>query len=208
MRILALVLSFLLAALGSATAQEFNWTRFYAGPFATFGFGQAVFSAPSTPASAVGTAGFGLGGVVGTTSDFNRFVVGGELDLQFGGVGGSVTCPGAGSTCATTLEWLTSLRARAGIAAPIGLVYGTLGPAMAGVKASITPTGAPASTSSQLKFGYVAGLGLEIPVSDTVTVGGEYLYTDLGRIEDAGKLGTTSATTSFHALRATARFSF
>ncbi len=208
MRTLVLCLSLFLATLGGASAQEFNWTRFYAGPFATFGFGQSVFSAPATTSSAVGTAGFGLGGVLGNTYDFNRFVVGGELDLQFGGVTGSSACPGATATCAATTEWLASLRAKAGIATDMGLIYGTVGPAVGGVTASITPSGGSASTTSQVKFGYSAGVGVEVPVSDTVTVGGEYFYTDLGRIEDPAKLGTTGATTSFHSLRATARFSF
>ena len=60
MRTLAAAFAVLVLATG-AHAQEFNWTRFYAGPFAGFGFGQSTFTAPSVTTTTLGTAGFSGG---------------------------------------------------------------------------------------------------------------------------------------------------
>ncbi|HEY9011200.1 MAG TPA: outer membrane beta-barrel protein [Devosia sp.] len=203
MRTLAAALAVLFLATG-AKAQEFNWTRFYAGPFAGFGFGQSTFTAPSVTATSLGTAGFSGGLLVGNTTDFNSFVVGGELDAQAGGWTGSAICSGAGNTCTTSIVWLATLRAKAGIATPVGLIYGTVGPAVGSIEAKVTPGGGTPRTVAQTRIGYAAGLGFEMPISDKVTLGAEYLYSDLWKLEDGG----TTATAPMHTVRAGARFSF
>lgn len=203
MRTLAAAVAVLFLATG-AEGQEFNWTRFYAGPFAGFGFGQSTFTAPAVAATTLGTAGFSGGLVVGSTSDFNRFVVGGELDAQAGGLTGSAACSGASDTCTTSITWLATLRGKAGIATPMGLIYGTVGPALGGMEARTTPAGGSPRVVAQTRLGYAAGLGFEMPISDKVTVGAEYLYNNLWKLDD----GATTATAPMHAIRAGARFSF
>lgn len=217
MRTLAAAFAVSLFAHVPASAQSFdqsygsfNWTRFYAGPFASFGFGQSTFTPPTTPATTFGTAGFGGGLVVGNTYDFNSFVVGGELDAQAGGLTGTTTCPGTTDACQTSISWMATLRGKAGIATPIGLIYGTVGPALAGVDVKVTPSGGVAKSVSQTRLGYAAGLGFEMPISDKVTLGAEYVYADFWKFEESGTLaaGKTTATAPMHAIRAGARFSF
>lgn len=203
MRTLAAAFAALVLATG-AHAQEFNWTRFYAGPFAGFGFGQSTFTAPSVTTTTLGTAGFSGGLLVGNTMDFNSFVVGGELDAQVGGMTGSATCSGAADSCSTSITWLATLRAKAGIATPVGLIYGTVGPALGGIEARVTPAAGSPRTVAQTRIGYAAGLGFEMPISNTVTLGAEYLYSDLWKLEE----GATTATARMHSIRAGARFSF
>ena len=213
MRALAGAVAVLFLSVSGASAQQsFDWTQFYAGPFAGFGFGQSTFAAPAaaTPQTTFGTAGFSGGLVVGNTYNFNSFVVGGELDLQAGGMTGSATCLGTTNSCQTSITWLSTLRGKAGIATPVGLVYGTLGPALGGIEARVTPSGGTARIVDQTRIGYAAGFGFEMPISDKVTLGGEYLYSELWKLEDSGTLtaGQTSASAQMHAIRAGARFSF
>lgn len=209
MRTLAAAVAVFFVSVPGAWAQNFDWNRFYAGPFAGFGFGQSTFTSPSG-ATSFGTAGFSAGVLVGNTYDFNGFVVGGELDAQAGGMTGSVTCPTATEKCATSITWLSSVRAKAGIATPVGLFYGTVGPALGGVEAQVTTSGALPRTVNQTRIGYTAGLGFEMPISEKVTVGAEYAYSELWKLEETGSLygGQTTATAQMHAIRAGARFSF
>ena len=209
MRTLAAAVAALFFTVSGASAQYFDWSRFYAGPFAGFGFGQSTFTAPAG-ATTFGTAGFSAGVLVGTTQDFNGFVVGGELDAQAGGMTGSATCPASTDKCATSITWLSSLRAKADIATPVGLFYGTVGPALGGVEAQVAPSGGLPRAVNQTRIGYTAGLGFEMPISDKVTLGGEYAYSELWKLEETGTLygGQTSATAQMHAIRAGARFSF
>ena len=205
----AAVAALCLTVSGASAQSAFDWNRVYAGPFAGFGFGQSTFTPPSG-ATTFGTAGFSAGVLVGNTYDFNGFVVGGELDAQAGGMTGSATCPATTDKCATSITWLSSLRAKAGIATPVGLFYGTVGPALGGVEAQVTPSGGLPRTVNQTRIGYTAGLGFEMPISDKVTVGGEYVYSELWKLEETGTLygGQTTATAQMHAIRAGARFSF
>ena len=210
MRTLAAAAAALFLTVSGASAQSsFDWNRFYAGPFAGFGFGQSTFTAPSG-ATTFGTAGFSAGVLAGVTQDFNGFVAGGEIDAQAGGMTGSATCPASTDKCATSITWLSTIRAKAGIATPVGLIYGTVGPALGGVEAQVSPGGALPRTVNQTRIGYAAGLGFEMPISDKVTLGGEYVYSELWKLEETGTLygGQTSATAQMHAIRAGARFSF
>ena len=209
MRTLAAAVAVFFVSVSGASAQYFDWNRVYAGPFAGFGFGQSTFTAPSGAAT-FGTAGFAAGLVVGNTYNFNSFVVGGELDVQAGGMTGSITCPGTTDGCQSSVNWLATLRAKAGIATDIFLIYGTVGPALGGVDAKVTPSGGLPRTVSQTRIGYAAGVGFEMPISDKVTLGAEYLYSELWKLEETGTLygGPTSATAQMHSIRAGARFSF
>ncbi len=209
MRTLATAVAVLFLSVSGSSAQSFDWTRFYAGPFAGFGFGQSTFTSP-TGAATLGTAGFSAGVLVGNTYDFNGFVIGGELDAQAGGMTGSANCPASTDKCQTSITWLSTLRAKAGIATPIGLLYGTAGPALGGIEAQVAPSGGLPRTANQTRIGYAAGLGFEMPISDKVTVGAEYMYSELWKLEETGTLygGQTTATAQMHAIRAGARFSF
>lgn len=105
---------------------------------------------------------YGLHG--GYDYDFGQFVLGGELDYQATNIttGGGVD-----------IDDVTRLKLRAGYDAGPALLYGVVGAASAG-------------TSVGSDEGYVAGLGAEYKVTDTVSVGGEYLYHEFNDFNGSG----------------------
>jgi outer membrane immunogenic protein len=103
------------------------------------------------------------------------------------------------------LQWLGTLRARAGVTFDRWLVYGTGGLAYGGVKvdAAATATGAPsaiffaatclpngcpflpfgAGSSSRTRLGWTVGAGIEGALAGNWTVKLEYLHVDLGSVD-------------------------
>src|SRR5690606_18104213 len=87
----------------------------------------------------------------------------------------------------TDIEWITTLRARAGIASGNMLFYATGGVAFADVDSDIAVqcvgcTNDPHATgsSSEIQIGYALGGGLEWAPLNNVTVRAEYLYLNFG----------------------------
>jgi outer membrane immunogenic protein len=100
-----------------------------------------------------------------------------------------------GVTDSQAIKWLGTARARFGWVAPNGsLWYATGGAAWGRVEDTVTliavppffAAGAPmGATLVQNKFGWTIGAGTEIPVWDRWSVKAEYLYVDLGRINNS-----------------------
>jgi outer membrane immunogenic protein len=82
------------------------------------------------------------------------------------------------------LEWLATVRARAGVAFDRTLVYGTGGLAVGGVKNTWTfapPICCALVSNNDTRVGWTAGGGIEHLFGSNVTVKAEALYVDLGR---------------------------
>jgi outer membrane immunogenic protein len=137
--------------------------------------------------------GFG-GGQIGYNWQVNQFVFGLEADIQGGDIGGTSTVifPGAGVFAPSVsqgrdhLDWFGTARARLGIASGPVLFYATGGAAFGEVKTSASnifnPTiaGVFTGATSDTRFGWTAGAGIEWAFAPNWTVKGEYLYVDLG----------------------------
>jgi outer membrane immunogenic protein len=101
------------------------------------------------------------------------------------------------------IDWLGSLRLRAGFAADRALFYATGGLAVGGVELSLEDgAGNHLDSNSDTNWGWTLGGGVEYAMTDDLSVRIEYRYTDLGNIdagndEDAGG----EADTVFHAVR-------
>lgn len=145
-----------------------------------------------TPPAVGGIAGKSHSGFVGGVHmgydwQFGQFVIGGVLDLSFADLGGSFTdSTGTPYTITRDLDFLASVRLRAGLAFSDRLLgYVTGGIAYGDVKYRLThsaPPGVFTTTGGHSsKFGYTIGGGLEARVTQHVSIGLEYLYTDLGK---------------------------
>lgn len=183
---------------------EWTWTGFYAGIQAGVAFnsgdnGDMEFD--SGPDGDYGDfiAAFGdnydgsfdegfVGGIhAGYDHQFGKFVLGGIIDLNFADIGQRQS--GFSSTPAfyhedREIDLLSSARIKLGYAVNDRfLVYFTGGLAYADVSydyVTNTPAAVSSSGGDSSQFGYVVGLGMEARVTRHLSVGLEYLYTNLG----------------------------
>jgi outer membrane immunogenic protein len=153
----------------------YNWSGIYIGINGGYGFGNSNWGAPIT------TGNFALdGGLVGGTLGINfqsgQFVFGLEADGDWTNIQGNTSNGGClGVVCQTSNDWLSTFRARLGVAFDRVLLYGTAGGAAGNVKANVSGIGSTDST----EFGWSAGAGLEYAITENVTIRGEYLFVDL-----------------------------
>jgi outer membrane immunogenic protein len=191
-------------------APIYNWTGFYVGANAGYGWGGPGVSfdtptflpAGATPASLASDPHGFLGGFqAGYNYQWDRMVLGLETDLDYASIRSSQTVSLVPINIYTTsaeqkLNWLGTARARLGFLpsdrllmyATGGLAYGR---GTASSSNSVTLGGPPAcafflgcgtgSTSGWL-VGWTAGAGLEWAFTDRWAAKGEYLYYDIGSL--------------------------
>jgi len=156
----------------------YNWSGFYAGINAGYGWGKSNWDLPAISNKPKGIL---AGGTLGYNWQAGSFVYGIEGDWDWANVKGDTACLVA-ATCETKNTWLATVRGRVGYAFDRWLPYITGGGAYGNVKASINPGIASASKN---ELGWTAGLGLEYAFLGNWTTKIEYLYVDLGKF-DAG----------------------
>jgi outer membrane immunogenic protein len=139
----------------------------YAGLFAGWGWGDSVVSTIDPEVE-----GFLGGGLIGWELRRDNFLVGVEGDIGVAGI------DGVNSAASTEVDvnWLASLRLRAGVDMGGFAFYGTGGVAFANMDAAIT-TAAPPSDRQTLT-GYVLGVGMEAPLTENLAARLEYMYYD------------------------------
>ena len=179
-----------------------DWSGFYVGVQAGAGFGDTgvfsldvdgdgIFGDPFAPFGDNFAGDFDSGFVGGVHAgydwQFGNFVVGGILDINFADLGDRQS--GFSSTPAfyhidREIDYLATARARVGYAFSDRLLaYATGGAAYANVSSSFvsnTPAAFTLSGDSDDDFGYTIGGGVETRITERVSLGIEYLYTNLG----------------------------
>lgn len=100
------------------------------------------------------------------------------------------------------IDWLASLRLRAGFAMDRALIYATGGLAVGGVELTAELDQFGSGRESETAWGWTIGGGLEYAFSDDLSARIEYRYTDLGDIEVEVPRFSFEADTTFHAVRA------
>ena len=168
-----------------------NWTGFYDGLNAGYGFGKSSWEFPAIDTSPKGA-------VAGLTLGYNyqtgMWLWGAEGDIDYSGMKGSATC--GLNTCETKNSWLGTARARLGYAGWSNwLPYITGGAAAGNVKA----TNSGFSSASKTKIGWTAGLGVEYAMWSSWSVKLEYLYVDLGKFDCGISCGAVADNVSFKA---------
>jgi opacity protein-like surface antigen len=190
------------AAPGAATA-PWNWTGFYLGAHAGYGWGHdprtdAVFGGKSGDPilrTGIDSNGFVGGFQAGANLQVNSWVSGLEIDLSGTGIQGSSTSVSADGSAAETFtdkfNLLGSARARLGyLVLPNVLLYGTGGLGWTRVTEenvfTSSSSGTSGGSSPSWRFGWVAGAGGEVRLLDTNwLLRLEYLHYDFG---DSGSL--------------------
>lgn len=182
-----------------------SWTGPYIGVVGGYGWGDVDSSsdilsdtvpptALLTVDNSVDVEGFLLGGQLGYDFDMgNGFVLGIAGDMSWSDISGDDCvqiggCTGAAddSYADTEVNWLATIRGRAGFTTGSLLIYGTGGLAIADAETSITNVdglGDPTRSDSNTHFGWVIGAGAEFMVTENMSLGAEYLHVDLGNEE-------------------------
>jgi outer membrane immunogenic protein len=191
----------------------FTWTGFYAGanvggawssnnalwsPLpSSAAFGEFPIAGNTGGSSAIG--GFQAGynwqfaptWVVGLEGDWSWAKTGGSFNAPWVTNPGSVTVPGSFTSMSSTLDWVSSLRARLGyLVMPNLMAYGTAGGAWGKIDYAASNNGGaiPYATStafSNTQGGWVAGGGLEWMITNNWLLRGEYLYYSLNSAPSA-----------------------
>ena len=174
------------------------------GTFTVQGVDPNTHFPPSAARSYDLDGGFG-GGQIGINFQHENLVFGVEADVSYSDIDGSVsgttqtfgTWGSYTKTITTEIEWLGTLRGRLGVDVGSALIYGTGGFAwaktdgeqVATFNGGIVPPnqggGGPAglhavSSDSKWATGWTVGGGVELALSKSWSIKGEYLYVDLG----------------------------
>lgn len=188
-----------LLAASSAEAQEFpnfaassGWQGVYAGLHGGYGWGETDSScfwdspfliAPNDcdPLGSYSTDGVIAGAQIGYNWKLAGFLVGLESDISFTDIEGDAFFGGkVGDSADSSLDWMATLRARAG--APVTdsvLIYGTGGVAWGDWEDGFVPS-TTRNSWSNVETGWTAGGGVETKVTEWVSIKAEYLYVDFG----------------------------
>lgn len=155
---------------------SFSWTGGYVGLQAGYGWSD-VDRDTGTFANSYDADGFVGGLHAGYNHQWGNFVLGVEGDIEYSDMSGDDG--GAGGTIdQVEINWMGSLRARAGFAIDRALIYGTGGVAFADIDQN-NVSGVPVSFSDTY-VGWTAGAGVEYAFTDNFTGRLEYRYTDFG----------------------------
>jgi outer membrane immunogenic protein len=196
----------------SPPVRLFTWRGFYVGLNGGYAWGSGdptVISdgINSGTLAAIDPSGFLGGGQVGYNAQFGNFVLGAEADIQGGWVDGDSTGNVVGFGAVSTssdLNWLSTIRARAGFAADRMLIYATGGVAWADMDFTAgTVSGGDTLT------GYAVGGGVEWALGNNWTARAEYLYIDLDNASLTDAFGTTATfDNAFHTMRVGVNYKF
>ena len=198
---------------GAAQATDFpapessSWTGGYIGLAGGYGWGDSDFAADVVDSAdntnildslngSIDVDGFLLGGQAGYDFDFgNGMVLGVVGDMSWSGMDGDTCVEDGGcdgspddSYGFAEINWIATVRARAGFTTGSMLFYGTGGLAIADAEASATFIEGPADperSDSNTHLGWVIGAGAEYRMSENMSLGAEYLHVELGREEYA-----------------------
>jgi outer membrane immunogenic protein len=192
----------------------YTWTGIYWGANVGYSWGQSkndrsVINLGVTASESQNIDGV-IGGVqTGYNYQFGAWVLGLETDIQASGQKGGSTlqllaAPSATLTTDHKLSWFGTTRPRLGfLATPNLLLYGTAGVAYGQVKdnytAAVAGIGTVATASvDDVRAGWTAGAGIEGAFGGGWSAKVEYLYVDLGKLQQTVTLPPAGITATFN----------
>ena len=155
----------------------FNWSGFYVGAHAGYGWGRSKFDAAASGTDHFDVDGWLFGGLAGVNYQVGQTVFGAEADINWSGMDGRASC--GGFTCETEVPWFGTVRGRLGYAADRFMPYITGGLAFGKVDAKVSGFGSESDT----RVGWTAGVGAEYALTENMSWKTEYLYVDLGSFD-------------------------
>ena len=199
-----------------------DWTGFYVGATGGVAGGDSSLQLGPTEGPAAlelksKGSGFLFGAQVGADMQLdNNFVLGVVGDIAGSTYESSMTFqpvdgpPGDAVTLKSRLDYLATLRARAGVAFDSALVYVHGGVAAGHVTPSLDLGGDPLpDVKAGTRVGFTVGAGIQYKLSDNVSVQTEYAFTDLGRATVYDEFGTKATqAVNFHAVKVGVNYHF
>ena len=178
----------------------YNWSGFYVGAMAGFGWGTDA-----------GSGGFG-GGTVGYNWQFpaSQYVLGIEVDAAGAGIKDSITedVGGIPFTTESKINAFGSVTGRAGYAMDAALLYAKGGYAWANSKVAISALGTTFS-DSQTHTGFTIGGGVEYMFAPSWSGKAEYMFTSLGSATyNLGGVPLDSGNIDFHTIKVGVNYHF
>jgi iron complex outermembrane recepter protein len=181
-------------AVGS-NISAFNWAGLYAGPSVALAHGTLDFA---TPPGAVTSNSVNIAGQGGYNWAPGPLVMGIEADYAVQNMNGAAGCGGGNcSSVSASSLWLVTARGRIGADVQIPntpnrfLLYATGGEALSRIANSYCAhycydlqgnVSGGWLVQAQLRSGWTAGGGVELPMAPNVTVKIEYLHVDFGKL--------------------------
>jgi outer membrane immunogenic protein len=188
----------------------YDWSGIYLGIQGGWKFGEDDYEVTGADTS-FDVDGPMIGGHVGGNMQMGNFVFGVEGDGEWADVDGTFTA-GNGDEVSTTIEWQASVRGRVGLAWDRLLIYGTGGAAFAGTENRIFDAGtATEETEDDTRFGWTAGAGVDVGLTQNLSAGVEYRFTDLGDEDYDSAIfpaDTFTSDLSYHAVRGRVSYRF
>lgn len=172
-----------------------DWSGFFAGLHVGYGWGDSDMTNSSPPGPPSRTIGFDPSGILGGAQagydwQAGNVVIGAVADFTIGDLSDSFTNvppPGPPFTATTEIEWMATLRARAGVVfAENTLLYGHGGLALASVRGTWIGNGGGGpgtpwnGRGRDTSVGWVVGAGVEHRFTDNLSLFAEYAYADFG----------------------------
>jgi len=166
-------------------APVLSWSGFYLGAHAGVGRGRAIYTDDDLDEHEFNFNGVLYGVHAGANMQSGQFVFGVEGDWSRTNLSDGPDLTTAGRNDAVSINSITTLRARAGIASGNWLFYGTAGLAMASMTVSSSPgnpnnyPGNNYREETATANGWAAGLGVETMLTNNVSARIEYLHVNV-----------------------------
>ncbi len=146
---------------------------------------------------------YALGGQIGYDSGFGNFVVG--IIADFSAIENEAVTNGFGALGAYSLEveWLATARGRLGLALEDFMPFISGGVAFAGIDSSLAGV-----SDKETRTGWTVGGGIEYALGNGLTIGGEYLYVDLGNERNTYGATAIDSDLTVHVVRANLNYRF
>lgn len=158
---------------------DYNWSGFYLGLQAGYGWGNADQKDNSgLTAEDVDVEGFFGGAHAGYNFQIDSIVLGIEGDAEYTDLDGEDDGD-SGDTNRLETDFAASIRARLGFAFDRTLIYATGGVAFLEGEGKVTDPGEEESLDTSFT-GWTVGGGVDHAITDEISAGIEYRYTDYG----------------------------
>lgn len=174
--------------------RPYNWNGLYVGAHAGGSFDRFQGTGKKSRNEIL------LGGQLGYNLQLGGLVTGVEADISMNGLGKGAKRTGGTSA---DMRYVSTLKARAGVAFDRVLVYGLGGVAYGSLKAS---DGLVSKEKS--KVGYVVGAGAEYGITDNLSAKLEYNYVSLGKQNFQFANGRTRVGVNEHLVKAGLNYRF
>jgi outer membrane immunogenic protein len=165
----------------------YDWSGFYLGVQMGWGWADQHIEDNAGLDADLGLKGEFFGPTFGYQKQFNNFVVGAEVEANWSDIDGQDSFAGAAGRTFGNVEIFGSLSGKVGYAWRDILIYGSGG--LAGSETGTLQRNGPFSTEDHAaSFGWMAGAGVDVALTDRIVLGLQYRHYDLGEA-DFSELG-------------------